>query len=58
MLIVSDGTKSYWINALNGERIKRKREIEINGRKEEVEEEISYVFDAQKIIAGTLTRKK
>lgn len=58
LLIVSDGTKSYWINALNGERIKRKREIEINGRKEEVEEEISYVFDAQKIIAGTLTQEE
>lgn len=58
LLIVSDGTKSYWINALNGERIKRKREIEINGQKAEVEEKINYVFDVQKIIAGTLTQEE
>lgn len=43
LLIVTDGTKTFWINALNGEEIKR------NGKK------ISIVFDAERIVSGKIT---
>lgn len=43
LLIVTDGTKTFWINALNGEEIKR------NGKK------ISLVFDAEKIVSNKIT---
>lgn len=43
LLIVTDGTKTFWINALNGEEIKR------NGTK------IPFVFDAEKIVSGKIT---
>jgi type I restriction-modification system DNA methylase subunit len=43
LLIVTDGTKSYWINALSGNEILR------NGKK------ITYVFDAGKITSGKMT---
>ena len=43
LLIVTDGTKSYWINALSGNEILR------NGKK------ITFVFDAGKITSGKMT---
>lgn len=43
LLIVTDGTKTYWINALNGQEILR------NGKK------INFVFDAGKITSGNMT---
>lgn len=43
LLIVTDGTKSYWINALNGQEIKK------NGKK------VDLVFDAERIISGKIT---
>lgn len=43
LLIITDGTKSYWINALNGE------EIIHNGKP------ISFVFDSKKIVSDTIT---
>ena len=43
LLIVTDGTKSFWINSLNGEKIKR------NGKK------IEYIFDAERICSGKIT---
>lgn len=43
LLIVTDGIKSYWINALNGEEIRK------NGKK------INFIFDAEKIVSGKLT---
>lgn len=43
LLIVTDGTKSYWINALSGNEIVR------NGKK------VSYVFDAGRITSGNIT---
>lgn len=46
LLIVTDGLKSYWINALNGERITK-------GGKN-----ISFVFDANSIVSGSITIEK
>ncbi len=43
LLIVTDGTKTFWINALNGEEIKR------NGKN------IPFIFDAERIISGKIT---
>lgn len=43
ILIVTDGAKSFWINALNG------KEILKNGKK------ISYIFDASRITSGKIT---
>lgn len=43
LLIITDGTKSFWINALNGEEIKR------NGKR------INIVFDAERIVSGKIT---
>lgn len=43
LLIVSDGNKTFWINALSG------REIKQNNKK------ISMVFDAGKIVNGSMT---
>lgn len=43
LLIVTDGTKSFWINALNGEEIKS------NGKK------INFIFDAERIVSGKIT---
>ncbi len=43
LLIVTDGTKSFWINALNGDEIKQ------NGNK------INFVFDAGKILSDSIT---
>lgn len=43
LLIVTDGEKTFWINALNGEEIKR------NGKN------IPFVFDAEKIVSGKIT---
>lgn len=43
LLIVTDGTKSFWINALNGKEILR------DGKK------ITTVFDAGKIVSGKIT---
>ena len=40
LLIVTDGTKTYWINSFNGE------EIERNGKR------INIVFDAGRLVAG------
>lgn len=46
VLIVTDGEKSYWINALNGERITK-------GGKQ-----ITFVFDANSIVSGSITIEK
>lgn len=43
LLIVTDGTKTFWINALNGEEIKK------NGKS------ISFVLDAERIVSGEIT---
>ncbi len=43
ILIVTDGTKSYWINALSG------KEIQKNGKS------VSFVLDASKIVGNKLT---
>lgn len=43
LLIVTDGTKTFWVNALNGEEIKK------NG------ENIPFVFDAERIVSGEIT---
>lgn len=43
VLIVTDGTKTFWINALNGEEIKK------NGKK------VSFVFNAERIVSGKIT---
>ncbi|MCD8214933.1 MAG: N-6 DNA methylase [Clostridiales bacterium] len=43
LLIVTDGTKTFWINALNGEEIKK------NGKN------IPFVFDAERIVSGEIT---
>lgn len=43
LLIVTDGTKSFWINALNGEEIRQ------NGKR------IDVIFDAEKILSDRLT---
>ena len=43
LLIVTDGTKTYWINATNGE------EVERNGKA------VSFVFDSRRIVDQTIT---
>ena len=43
LLIVTDGTKTFWVNALNGEEIKK------NGGN------IPFVFDAERIVSGEIT---
>lgn len=43
LLIVTDGTKTFWINALNGEEIKK------SGKR------ISLIFDAERIVSGKIT---
>ena len=43
LLVVTDGTKSFWVNALSG------KEIERNGNK------ISVVFDSSKIVSGRIS---
>lgn len=43
LLIVTDGSKTFWINALSGQEIKR------NGKT------IPFVFDAEQIISGEIT---
>lgn len=43
LLIVTDGTKTFWINALNGEEILK------NGKK------IHLIFDAERIVSGKIT---
>lgn len=43
LLIVTDGTKTFWINALNGEEVKK------NGEK------ISFNFNAESIVSGKIT---
>jgi len=43
LLIVTDGTKTFWINALNGETVLR------NNKK------VNLVFDAEKIVSGKIT---
>ena len=43
LLIVTDGRKTFWINAINGEYIKKSNKC------------ISFVFDAGKICAGNLS---
>lgn len=46
LLIITDGTKSYWINALNGEEIRK------NGKT------IPFVFDAERIVSGKITAEE
>jgi type I restriction enzyme M protein len=43
LLIVTDGTKSYWINALTGGEISRDKK------------KIDYIFDAERIISENIT---
>jgi len=43
LLIVTDGEKTYWINALSGREIKRN------------DKRVPMVFDARKIVSGSIT---